>query len=125
MTPAPIPTIKGARVTALRVVIIDDETPDVSWLDGARCDNATDRAADAARLAAFNRGDWRMTGVRIEAAVIVNGTIQSVSTPGLWGVESDASAEYIKDVAADEYVTLKEILATLGIKKIPARATAA
>ncbi len=106
------------RVDSLRVIVGVDDDPDVSWLEGDRCDNDDDRAADRERLEAFNRGDWWMVGIRVRATIVVNGVLQRIESGGLWGVESDAR-DYWKEVACEEYAALVDTLAALGITDVP------
>lgn len=66
---------------------------------------------DAARLAAYNRGDWRMIGIRARATVQVQRpgytTLYEMESPGLWGVEDDSAEDYLNQVFEDEKSILK------------------
>jgi hypothetical protein len=112
------------RVRALRIVIAYDSDPDVSWLDqspeqlGGGEAGQRDYELNQERLRGFERGDWNMTGVWVEADVFVGGTIQTIRSDGIWGIESD-SGDYYKEVAKDEYRALKDILRKMGFKKVP------
>lgn len=53
---------------------------------------------------------WHMVGVRAVAEVVVRGSIITVQTPGIWGIESDSDEEYFNAVALDECDYLREIL---------------
>jgi hypothetical protein len=75
---------------------------------------------DYARAEAYNRGDWYMTGVRAGVTLnipIGNGVsvAQTIMSPGLWGVESDAGDDHIASVYAEECETLTAMLAAMGI----------
>ena len=61
----------------------------------------------------FGNG-WWMSGVRAIAKIEVAGTIQHISSAGLWGIESDSDDGYIKGVAGDELSALIEILTDLN-----------
>ena len=105
-----------AKVTITRE-ILPDEMPDVSWLEGDRCETDDERDEDARRLEAFHNGEWYMTGVRAKAEIRVpyghGFIIAHISSPGLWGVESDASEEYLEEIFQEEKTTLLEMLKSL------------
>ena len=75
------------------------------------------REQDQERLDAFNRGYWRMVGVRAEVEVTIAGTVQTIRTPGVWAVESDSGQSYFNDLGTQEYAELLAILAEIGIPK--------
>ncbi|HTF33311.1 MAG TPA: hypothetical protein VK714_06360 [Myxococcota bacterium] len=83
-----------------------DEDPDTSYFD-------EDEFAD--RRAEFERGDFTFVGVRAEAEVAIEGVIQTLTSGGLWGIESDSDESYIEDVALEEYDALREILKAVGV----------
>ena len=94
------------KLEALRVIVEDDPDPDVSYLE---------QEEFAERLAAFQRGEFGFVGVRVEAEVIIEGTVQTLVSPGLWGIESDSGDEYILGVAVEEYEALRQILTAIGV----------
>jgi len=93
-------------VQAIRVRVMTDEDPDTSYFD-------EDEFAD--RRAEFERGDFTFVGVRAEAEVAIEGVIQTLTSGGLWGIESDSDESYIEDVALEEYDALREILKAVGV----------
>jgi len=90
----------------LYVRVEDDPDPDVSYLE---------QEEFAERLAAYQRGDFTFVGVRVEAEIIISGTVQTLMSPGLWGIESDSGEEYIEEVAVEEYGELRKILTDIGV----------
>lgn len=102
-----------AQVSITREILFDQDA-DVSWLEGDRCTTDEERAADADRLAAFHAGDWHMTGVRAKAEIRIphghDWIVTHLSSPGLWGVESDAPESYLDDIFAEERATLLGML---------------
>ena len=92
-------------VQVIRVRVMHDEDPDTSYLD-------QDEFAD--RRAEFERGDFTFVGVRAEADVVVEGVLQTLTSGGLYGIESD-SREYIEEVGVEEYNDLRKILTTIGV----------
>ena len=69
---------------------------------------------DRARLKAFHDGDWHMEGCYAVAIVTVDGVRQTIQSAGLWGIESDSSEEYRREVEEEQRAELLGILATLG-----------
>lgn len=105
--------------------ILVDEEGDLSFLeqDYADVEDADERAKyqaeDKKRLAAFNRGDWYMTGISVVAEVLVpiggnSFTTFTLASAGLWGVESDAEESYIAEIAAQEKAELIGSMKTMG-----------
>lgn len=105
---------------------LTDESPDLSWLEQNYAD-VPDEAErekyleqDRERLAAYNRGDWYMTGVRVVAHVLVpiGGTsfrIFDMASAGVFGVESDADESYLADIERDEKASLIDDIKTMGV----------
>ena len=98
----------------------DLERNQYRYFHPANAETADDAERDYMRMEAYNRGDWWMVGIR--AAVILDipckagGTItQRITSPGLWGVESDSGADYIAEVYAGECDQLAEMLEAMGI----------
>lgn len=69
---------------------------------------------DAARLAAFHAGDWDYEGCYAVAHVTIEGTMQTIRTPGLWGIESDSDEGYRREVEREEREELLGLLDSLG-----------
>lgn len=81
--------------------VVDDEDPDLSWLEQSDADMGDGFEAEAtARLQAYGNDEWRMVGVR---AVMVSVDGERIATsPGLWNVESDSSPEYLAQIFEEE-----------------------
>jgi len=90
----------------IRVRVMHDEDPDPSYLDQ---DEFEDRKEE------FERGDFSFVGVRAEADVVIEGVVQTLTSAGLWGIESDSGEEYIEDTALEEYEGLRDILKAVGV----------
>jgi len=101
-----------ARCNFRRVERID-EYPDVSWL----CD-----AADRERLDAFHEGIWHLIGIQAAANVLIplggHLVTQTVTSPGLFGIESDSDEEYLDEVYAEECASLIAMLGAIGVTVI-------
>ena len=81
-----------------------DESPDVSWLSQtpAQLGSLAAAVANKRRLLAYENGDWFCIGVRLKAEITLDsGALVILTSPGVWGVESDASEEYIKSTALE------------------------
>jgi len=60
---------------------------------------------------------WAFEGVRADARVIINGTVQVVTSGGLYGIESDSEANYFDEVGKEQLAELKGQLHALGFSK--------
>jgi hypothetical protein len=82
---------------------------------------------DFDRMESLNAGDWCYIGIRAEARVIVNekiigpvashGIAQTITSGGLWGVESDSGREHLEETIREELASLKTELTALGFSK--------
>jgi len=72
---------------------------------------------DYARMEALNNGQWEFIGIRACADVTIGNTRQSIYSGGLWGIESDSEASYLKEVESEELASLRETLYELGFSK--------
>ena len=104
---------RSPELNSVRVLVlpdeehVPDEDPDfVAPLDRADFEN---------RKQAFQRGDFSFVGVVAKAEIVVDGIVQTITSGGLWGIESDSDKTYIAEVADDEYGDLRRILKTLGV----------
>lgn len=77
-------------------------------------------AQDYERMESLNRGDWSFIGIRAEAEYSVGGQVapvQTISSGGLWGIESDSDESYFAEVEAEELSGLREQLHAIGFSK--------
>jgi hypothetical protein len=75
---------------------------------------------DYQRMERLNRGDWCYMGIEAVAEIHVPSgigysQIQHIESGGLWGIESDAGNDYIKEIEAEEIADLKRQLQAFGI----------
>ena len=94
------------KLETIRVVVEHDSDPDTSYLEQEDFEE---------RLAAFQAGEFTFLGVHAEADVTIDGVVQTLTSGGLWGIESDSGDEYIEEVAVQEYEELRKILKTVGV----------
>lgn len=73
---------------------------------------------DYARMESLNAGNWHYIGITAEASIVVttmiNSICQRITSGGLWGIESDSEAGFLKSVEADELADLRSQLKALG-----------
>jgi hypothetical protein len=74
---------------------------------------------DYKRMEELNFGYWSFVGLRAETEVQVeqHGPIQTITSGGLWGIESDAGKEYFAEVREEELSQLKDQLRAMGFSK--------
>ena len=88
-----------------------DEGPEVK----ARMDERRER---------FERGEWWLIGIRAAAKLhwakddgrtSISGP--TITSPGIWGCESDGDEEYLDEIYREELETLKDMLLAMGLSK--------
>ena len=95
-----------AELQSVRVIFEEDPDPDTSYLE-------QDEFED--RLAAYKRGEFHFVGVRAEAEVLIAETVQTLRSPGLYGIESDTDEEELDGLAAEQWTGLRAVLKTVGV----------
>lgn len=94
------------KLDGIRVLVLHDDDPDTSFLDQ---DELEDRKEE------YERGDFSFVGVRAEADVVVEGVLQTLTSGGLWGIESDSGKEYVEETGAEQWNELRQILKSIGV----------
>jgi hypothetical protein len=84
-------------------------------------------AQDYARMEGLQAGEWGFIGIRAKAEIAMpNGghtsagptaTLQTITSGGLWGIESDSEEDYLKVVEGQELADLRTQLYALGFGK--------
>ena len=70
---------------------------------------------DYRRMESLNRGDWYYLGVTAKAKVQLTGDLwQTITSGGLWGVESDSGPNYLKTIADEQLAELRGQLLAIG-----------
>ena len=106
---------RSPELLSVKVLVLPDAEPDLSFWDQSVDPDKQNDYDYEERKEAYRRGEFSFVGVRAEAEITVDGIIQTIVSGGLWGVESDSDATYIKEVAGEEYNDLRRILKTLGV----------
>lgn len=101
---------KSIEVRSITIRKLADDSPDLSWLEQ---DCFAESGYGPARLANYGE-TWGMVGIRADAEIVACGVVQTISSAGLWGVESDSSDEHFAEIASDELDALRDILTELG-----------
>lgn len=102
-------------IQKVRVRLVEDESADPSYLD-------QDEYAE--RRERYRQGDFGFVGVVAEAEILLpkeggGGIVQTIRSPGLWGVESDSEDEYLRQVGGEELDQLEEMLSMLNVNVRP------
>jgi hypothetical protein len=83
-------------------------------MTGEETGNPDSPEQDYQRYEAYNRGEWHMTFCQAKATVSVHGVMQTITSGGLAGVESDSDASYFKEIEAEQREELNGILTEFG-----------
>jgi len=70
---------------------------------------------DFERMEAAERDEWFFVGVVAKLKYEIEGHVQTLTSGGLWGIESD-SGDYFKEVAEDELADLRRQAEAIGLK---------
>lgn len=111
-----------ARLERLSVQIVEDDSPDASWLEQSpkELGSITAAVANRRRLLALQRGDWALVGVRLVADVVIEQKGYTdrhiaITGAGIWGTESDSDRDYLRELALADWDQVKSELAALGL----------
>jgi len=96
----------AVRLQAIRVIFDQDEDADASYLDQDEFEDRRDE---------YRRGEFSFVSARAEADVNIEGILQTLQSGGLNGIESDSEEEYLTEIAAEEWKTLRGVLKTVGV----------
>lgn len=113
----------GCYVTFERLLLEDCGGADLGYLQQGYEECSAEeamryKAEDAKRLAAYERGEWSLIGVRARAVIrwVRNGvaTTYCVDSAGIFGVESDSGEEELNAIYEVEKAELHDMLAAIG-----------
>lgn len=121
-----------AELRELKIVSQSDESPDLSYLDQYKDAISKEEkafyVADQKRKNKFYNGEVESLGISAKATIYlpficytgkgkeINYKIQTISSGGLWGIESDSDKSYIKETAEQQLDELKRYLKMLNVK---------
>ena len=72
---------------------------------------------DYKRMESLYAGNWSFIGIGAKAKITVNDTCQTITSGGLWGIESDSEESYLRSVEQEELSDLRTQLYELGFSK--------
>jgi hypothetical protein len=72
---------------------------------------------DYTRMEAYNDNDWGFIGIQARAEIVLDEVCQTITSGGLWGIESDSEDSYFQEVEHEELTSLRGILHTMGFSK--------
>jgi len=98
-------TGSNTRILSITIRHRWDPDPDTSYLEAPEF---------ADRYRQYRNGEFGFIGIRAEAEIVVNGVCQTITSGGLWGIESDSDRSYFSEVEQEEIEQLKLILESLG-----------
>jgi hypothetical protein len=93
------------RISSITAKQIFDPFPDASYLESEGFQE---------RRQQYDNGEFGFIGIQAEAEIIVAGVCQTITSGGLWGIESDSTPDYLSEIEQEEIEQLQEILHALG-----------
>lgn len=77
------------------------------------------RKSDRKRFNAWTRGDWGFIGVRAKATIYLPigcgaFTVCKMTSPGVWGIESDSGEDFLAEIFEQEKAGLKAAMLAIG-----------
>ena len=94
------------ELRSVKVIIEADPEPDASYLEQREFED---------RLASYKAGEFDFMGARIEAEVLIAETVQTLSSPGVAGIESDTDGADLDGIIGEEWTQLRVVLKTVGV----------
>lgn len=85
-----------------------DPFPDASYLEQPGFED---------RYQQFHNGDFGFIGIQAEAEIVAHGVCQTITSGGLWGIESDSDRSYLSEIEQEELQELRAILQSLGFSE--------
>lgn len=100
------------ELEAVRIVFDIDPLVDDSYLDQ---DDFEERKRE------YERGDFNFLFARAEADVVIESIVQTLTSGGLYGIESDSEQEYLDEIVSREWSDLRDVLKAVGVptSKLP------
>lgn len=72
---------------------------------------------DFERMQGYNTGEWSFIGIKAEAQIVVAGLCQTITSGGIWGIESDSDRDHFRMIESEEIDQLKSQLHAIGFSK--------
>lgn len=83
------------------------------------CETQEQADADYKRMEDYERGRWYCVGIIAKASISTSddGAVwlhNTISSGGLWGIESDTDKSHLDEIAAEQLEELRDVLSDLG-----------
>lgn len=72
---------------------------------------------DYDRMESLHRCDWNYIGIKARAEIVIGDVCQTITSGGLWGIESDSGEPYLRETEQEQLRTLRGILHELGFSR--------
>ena len=104
---------------------VEDFDPNASWIP-AGAENKREywhtamiknAEQDYARMCSLCNGEFEFIGIGAKAHVTVDNVCQTITSGGLWGIESDSEESYLKEEEQNQLAELRSILYEMGFSK--------
>lgn len=119
--------MKKPTIDSIKIVVTIDEYPDLSYLD--QFENSQDPEEckyyerDQERKRQYNDGYWNCIAIQAQATIQIEQTnitpkcwtLHTITSPGLWGIESNSGNDYFMEIAAEEVDGLHADLRALNV----------
>jgi hypothetical protein len=91
------------------ITVPDEDATSADWLEQPEWSD---------RLEQYRRGEFGFVGIVARATVRLEstGSMLTIDSPGLWGIESDSSPEYFEEIGNEQRGDLAGVLEELGIE---------
>jgi hypothetical protein len=83
-------------------------------MTGEETGNPDSPEQDNLRTEDYNKGGWSMLFCQAKATVSIHGVMQTITSGGIGGVESDLDESYFQELEGQEMAELRVILADMG-----------
>jgi len=91
---------------AVRVIFEPDQNPDASYLH---------QEEFGERRVSYENAEFDFVTLRVEASVLIEGTEQTLTSPGVPGIESDSEEDILDELISGEWTTLRGVLKKVGV----------
>jgi hypothetical protein len=115
---------ESAQVDSVKIEWLNDESPDLSWLDQSDKEMGEGFEAQSKERKESYGQSWEMLGCVATAQVSYsigggNRRLETLSSGGVWGIESDSDKSYLREVEKDQLFDLSSHLENFGISISP------
>ena len=118
--------MKKPTIGSIKIVVTIDEWPDLSYLDQFKNSQDPEEQKhyiqDQERKRQYKAGYWNFIGIQAQATIQIEHpgtpkcyTCHTITSPGLWGIESNSGNDYFMEVAEEEVDALHADLRALNV----------